>query len=74
MPVPSAASTRARRVWTVIPAGITVDMHLINNAVEEQWMNMVVTALLIPAKWGQSYQQVLAPILFPSAPRFLEKE
>lgn len=58
--VPDNAAALHFRVPLVIPAGITLTADIINNDAEQQWMNSVITGILVPKIEGQDWRDAFA--------------
>ncbi len=57
--VPSSVSFFSPRIPILVPRWTLLDVHFINNAVEQQWMNAAITGYLLPFVPGQDYRDVL---------------
>jgi hypothetical protein len=64
--VPDNAGPMHFRVPLVIPSGTVLTADIINNDVEQQWMNSVITGLLVEQVAGQTWQDAFSFLFQPS--------
>lgn len=53
------------RVPLVIPPGITITADIINNDAEQQWMNSIITGLLVEQIPGQTWRDAFVFLFAP---------
>ena len=64
--VPDNVGMQSFRVPLVIPPGTVLTADLINNDAEQQWMNSVITGLLVPKLAGQDWRDAFAFMFQPA--------
>lgn len=64
--VPDNVGIQTFRIPLVVPAGIVLTADLINNDSEQQWMNSVITGLLVPVVAGQTWQDAFSFMFQPA--------
>ena len=58
--VPDNVGIQSYRIPLVVPPGVELTANLINNDAEQQWMNSVITGLLVPKIPGQDWREAFA--------------
>lgn len=64
--VPDNVGIQSFRIPLVIPPLTVLTADLINNDAEQQWMNSVITGLLVPKLEGQTWQEAFAFMFQPA--------